>query len=413
MKDIQGAAETMSVEEQRRKLPLFAFYIANVVSFVGSYLSLLAIPWFVLQTTGSVTETGITAFFSTLPTVVSAFFGSVVVDRLGYKRMSVMSDIASGVSVALVPLLYHTVGLSFWQLQALVFLGGLLKAPGGIARTSLVPDLATLAKTPLERANAISDGVGRVAGFFGGPIAGILIVLIGSSNLLWIDGASFIFSALLIGFAVPTTARAKAEKKQNFLENLLEGVRFIRRDAFIMAIVITIVVTNLLDGALFSVVEPDYVKQVFGSAVPLGLLVAGFGGAAFVSTFIFGAIGHRLPRRLTFTISFIVMGALVYGVLILKLPLPLIIAGNILAGLAVGPINPLIFTVVQERTPAEMRARVVGAITSCGFIGIPLGTVASGYLIALLGLKLTLTIMGGCYMLATCSLLFNSGLREM
>src|SRR5947209_6839754 len=205
-------------------------------------LTFLAIPWFVLQITGSVTQTGITAFFSTLPSVFSAFFGSALVDRLGYKRTSVLGDIASGATVALIPLLYHTVGLAFWELLALVFLGGLLKSPGVTARTSLVPDLAARATMRLERANALSDGVNRVARFIGAPVAGVLIAIIGTSNLLWLDAASFALSAMLIGLAVPSTAPLfnLEEGPRRYLAAVWEGVRFIQQDVFIGSIVAVI-----------------------------------------------------------------------------------------------------------------------------------------------------------------------------
>src|SRR5579871_2773212 len=94
MKCCEGARQSMTQSltgqatqtAQRENRPLFALFGANIISYIGDYLMILAIPWFVLQTTGSITETGITAFFSTLPTVLAAFFGSALVDRLGYKR---------------------------------------------------------------------------------------------------------------------------------------------------------------------------------------------------------------------------------------------------------------------------------------------------------------------------------------
>src|SRR5581483_12018064 len=187
----------------KARVPLYAFFAANLISFVGDRLTLLAIPWFVLQTTGDVAKTGITAFFALLPGIISAFLSGFVVDRLGYKRTSVIGDIASGVGVALIPLFYHTVGLAFWQLLALVFLSGLLKAPGETARSSLLPDLGKDAKMRMERVNAIGDGLMRVSGLLGAPLAAVLIVLIGASNLLWLDALSFFLSALLIGLLVP------------------------------------------------------------------------------------------------------------------------------------------------------------------------------------------------------------------
>src|SRR6266511_4159534 len=102
------------------RTPLVALLTANGISQIGNTLSFLAVPWFVLETTGSPSKTGITVAVRALPVLVAGIFGGAVVDRLGYKRMSVVSDLASGLGVAAIPLLYHTTGLSFWQLLLLV-----------------------------------------------------------------------------------------------------------------------------------------------------------------------------------------------------------------------------------------------------------------------------------------------------
>jgi len=83
------------------RLPLLALFSANAISLTGNVLTLIAVPWFVLQTTGSAVKTGLTAFFAALAVVVAAFLGGVVVDRLGYKRASIVADLASGTAVAL------------------------------------------------------------------------------------------------------------------------------------------------------------------------------------------------------------------------------------------------------------------------------------------------------------------------
>jgi len=398
----------------RTRLPLYAFFTGSAISYVGDMLTFLAIPWFVLQTTGSVTQTGMTAFFSTLPSVFSAFFGSTLVDRLGYKRTSVIGDIASGVTMALIPLLYYTIGLAFWQLLALVFLGGLLKSPGVTARSALVPDLAARATMRLERANALADGVNRISRFIGAPLAGVLIALIGTSNLLWLDAASFAVSAILIGLAVPSTAPliAAGEKTYHYIATLWQGVRFLQHDAFLVTILVTVMITNLLDAAWSSVVGPAYIKSIFHSALPFGLLIAALGGAAFVGTLIFGMAGHRFPRRLTFAIGYTIGGALRFWVFLLPV-LPLLIVWQIIAGLAIAPINPLLDTVLQERLPVEMRARVFGTINAGVLAGVPLGTFASGYLVAWLGFHITLLLMGALYLVTTLSLLINPATRTM
>jgi MFS family permease len=376
--------------------------------------TLLAIPWFVLQTTGSVTRMGITAFFATLPAVFSAFFGSVLVDRLGYKRTSVIGDLASGVTIMLVPLLYNTRGLAFWQLLLLVFLGGLLKSPATTARHALLPDLAELASMRLEQANSFYDGIGRVAGLISAPLAGVLIAVIGTSNLLWLDAASFAISALLIGLAVPSLTGKQATKNENgYFGALREGVRFIQRDALVLSFVVVILITNLIDAAFFSVVEPVYIKHIFNSIIPLGLITAAMGGSAFVGTLLFGIVGHRLPRRLTYAIGYTVGGALRFWIFLYLPILPVLIGWHIIAGLALSVVNPIIGTVMQERLPVEMRARVFGTVTAGTLAGIPLGTFFSGYMVAWLGLQTTLLVMGILYLAATLSLLVNPALKTM
>lgn len=400
---------------QRAVWPIYALLVGNTISYLGDILTLLAIPWFVLQTTGSVVQTGLTGFCETLPMVLSSFFGSALVDRLGYKRTSVIGDILNGLTVLLIPLLSHTSGLTFWQLLVLVFLGGLLRSPADTARFSLVPDLAALAQMRLERANAWADGVRRLANFLGGPLAGVLIAFIGASNLLWLDALSFACSALLIGLLVPENAsqrQADAVAQRSYLTELSEGIRFVIRDAVLLPIILVCLITNLIDSANFAVVEPAYIMQTYHSALPLGLLVAALGGMAFVGTIIFGTIGHRFPRRLTFGISFTVGGALRFWFLLIP-NLPVVVAWFALAGLAIGPINALIDTVLQERTPPVLRARTWGVLGAGTLAGIPLGTLASGFVITWIGLRATLAAMGAIYLLATLSILVNPALKHM
>ena len=407
--------ESQQPTSPRKQIPIYAFLLGSVISYVGDMLTLLAIPWFVLLTTRSVTQTGITAFCSALPLVLSSFFSTALVDRLGYKRTSVIGDILSGITVALIPLLYSTIGIAFWQLLALVFLGGLLKSPGVTARSAMIPELAQIAGMRLERVNALSDGIIRVSRFIGAPLAGILIVLIGTRNLLWFDGLSFAISALLIGFLVPATAPEivpAEEETSGYFAALWAGLRFIGRDSLIFSMLIVGVVTNMIDAAWSDVIAPAYFLQYFHSPVFLGITMAALGGAAFIGTLIFSVIGHRLPRRLTFGIGYIVGGSLRFWVFLVPF-LPLLIAWLVIAGLAISPVNPLADTVLQERTPPKMRARLYGTFNAVIMVAVPLGTFLSGFVETWLGLRPTLIIMGALYLISTLSLLLNPSLKEM
>ena len=187
----------------QNRTPLFALLVANSISQFGNTLSYLAIPWFVLEVTGSASLTGIAVAARTFPVIILGLFGGVVVDRLGYRKASVISDVASGLTIVSIPLLYLTAGLEYWQLLVLIFLGAVLDMPGAAARRSLLPELATIAGMRLERANVSYQLTNRTAMLFGPPVAGVLVGLIGASNVLWFNGATFALSSIAIVLGVP------------------------------------------------------------------------------------------------------------------------------------------------------------------------------------------------------------------
>src|ERR671919_2141160 len=174
-----------------RRVPLFSLFVADAVSLTGNAVSQLAIPWYVLITTGSPTLTGLAVFFNILPVVLAGFFGGVVVDRLGFRTTSVVADLASAGAVAAIPLIHTTVGIELWQLMTLVFLGALLDAPGATARVALFPDLVELAGMGMERASGIRGGIQQGALLVGGPLGGVLVAELGATTALWLDAASF------------------------------------------------------------------------------------------------------------------------------------------------------------------------------------------------------------------------------
>lgn len=402
----------------KKRVPLLALWTSAAISMTGNVLALVAIPWFVLDLTGSAALTGIVAFFTALATVVASFFGGTLVDRVGFKRMSVIGDVASGVSVAAIPLIEWLWGIQTWELLVLVFIGALLDAPGTAARDSMLPDLAEISGTPLERAASISQAIRRGATLFGAPIGGGLIVLLGPTGVLWVDAVSFGVSALLIGLLTPnvrharTADAAEPAARPGYLADLVSGLRFIWSDRLARALVATIMLTNFLDAPIFSVILPVYVREAYGSAVELGLMLGVFGGTALLSSVVFGIIGPRLPRRLTFGLSFIVVG-LPFWVLAVSPPYPLAVAATAFMGLAAGPINPILSTVMYERVPAEMRGRVLGSLTAGAYVAMPVGMLVAGFTSEQFGVTSAIAGVAAAYLLVTGSIFLNPAMREM
>ena len=387
---------------------------ATALSQVGNMLTFVALPWFVLQTTGSAALTGISGGAVALAAVLASLFGGPVVDRLGFKQTSVVSDLASGVAVAAIPLLYLTVGLAFWQLLALLFLGSILDTPGMTARQGMIPDLSRRAGMPVERPNSAYQAIQQGSFLVGPPLAGVLIAFFGARNVLLLDAATFAVSALLILLAVPSSGRAEEGEQSGggYVEEFVGGLRFVWGNLAMRTIILAAVVSNFLASPLLAVVLPVYADRFVGSATGLGAMLAGFGGGALVGAVFYGAVGHRLPRRGTLIVC---LGAFGLPLLALTVQPPLAVAVAALAvcGLVNGPINPIIFTFVHEQTPETMLGRALGVLIGLAMAAAPIGMVVAGFALETAGMDGVLTGIVVLYLATTAFLVSSPALRDM
>ena len=125
-----------------RRTPLVGFLLADAISLCGTRVSMIAIPWLVLTTTGSAAQTGLVAFAELLPLVVVQALAGPLIDRLGARRVAIACDLMSMVVVGLIPLLHLGGQLSFPVLLALVAVAGGLRGAGDGSKHAFVPALA-------------------------------------------------------------------------------------------------------------------------------------------------------------------------------------------------------------------------------------------------------------------------------
>ena len=384
----------------RRRTPLFGLLAANAISIAGNVLTLLAIPWFVLQTTGSPTRTGITAAVGTAPMILSAAFSGTVADRVGLRLTSIASDVASALIVVLVPLLHATIGIEFWQLLVLVFCRGLFATPGETARAALLPDLVVPAGTTLERAMSGYDAVSSGARMLGAPVAGVLIALIGAPNLLLVDAASFLVSAVVVAVLVPKPAPVERVRTP-YVADLRAGLGYLRRDHLARSVTVMCMLTNMLDAGMAAVLLPVHAKEILHSSQALGLIIGVSGACGLAGALCFGAFGARLPRRTTFLIAYALGGAPRFVALALGAPLPIILAVTAAGAFAGGTLNPIMDTALLERIPSELRARVWGVIYAAVMAAMPAGAVLAGFAVSRFGLGEALWGFGVAYLVVT------------
>lgn len=420
-----GSGGTAPDAGPRERRPLAMLVTATGISTVGGTLSLVAVPWFVLATTGSAARAGVVAFASTVPVVLAAILGGPLIDRLGVTASSVTSDALCAVTTAAIPVLHLFGGLSFGWLLVLVVLSGLFRAPGDTAREVLVPALATRAGTSIQRANSAYESAYRGARMVGAPLAGVLVAVLGAVNLLLLDGGTFVVSAVLVGLGARGAVRRQpAEQRaqqpasggvraslERYRTDLREGFRYLLTSRLLFAIVVIVMVTNALDQAWSTVLMPVDARERLGGSVSLGVVTGTFAGAALIGTLVFGAIGHRFSQRTLFIGGFLVagfprtlVGAFVPG-------LAPLISVCVLCGLAGGVINPIIGSELVRLVPERLRSRVFGAVSSGVLMALPLGGLAGGYLVQYTGLTTAMATVSAVYLVTTLSPLVMPAFR--
>lgn len=397
-----------------QRVPVYALLAANTLSFIAEAVAMVAIPWFVLNLTGSYAQMGLIGFFTVLPRVIATFLGGQVVDRFGFRTSSIASDLLSGLSVCGIPILYATGNLTFTLLIVLVIVGAVFDGPGATAKEAMVPDLTESARMELDRVNAFFQGSRRLSQFIGPVIAGFLVAWVGASNVLWVNAIVFGLSGLITVALIPAIAVTTQgdETPATFWSNTLFGFRFLQQHRLLLWLAGLVSLMNFLDAPNATVQMPALVNEHYGSAKQLGILLGLSGVGAVAGTIIFSAIAPRLSRRRTFIACFFVVG-LVGLVLAMAPPYPVAVTAMLVFGLAAGPLNPILMSIRQERVPVQYRARVFGTTTAIAFVAIPLGQLTGGYLIEWMGVQPFIAMKSAIYLLAVASFAFNPVLHEM
>ncbi len=410
----------------RRWRPLIALGAGAGISLVGTRLTMIALPWLVLVTTGSAARTGLVGFAEMAPYVLAQALGGPLTDRLGARRVSITADLLSAATLALVPILHATDHLQFGLLLALVALTGLTRGPGDGAKETLLPGIAEMVGAPMERVMGAADGVNRLASVVGPLAAAGLIVWIGPASALAFDAGSFLVCALLVALGVPrgelpvhesvvvpADEPSEVDAEESYVDQLRAGAAFLRRDGLLRAIVVMVAITNLLDQASSVVLMPVWARQSGGGVAALGIVGASLATAAVIGSVGAAAYGHRLPRRLTFTFAFMIGGAPRFLILALHAPVWLVAVVYFVAGLGIGLINPILGAVEVERVPRAMRGRVLALIGSLAWGLIPLGGLVGGALVESTSLEVALVVVAVAYFLATTLPALRPEWREM
>ena len=356
----------------------------------------LALPWFVLTTSGSPTRMGFVVAAGVAGAALFGLPGGAVLARLGARRTMLIADACRAPLALAVPVLHWTGGLSYPLLLGLVFAQSAFFGPYFAAQRVVVPELLGEDEEVVGRANALLQGATRITLVLGPAVAGVLIGVIGAANVLVIDAVSFAVSFLLVATFLPRTRPVEQDESGG---GLFAGLAYIRRDPLLRAWGSMMIVIDASWLVLFAAV-PVLVFEEYGRhAAIAGWLIGAFGAGALLGN----VVAYRTLRRVD-SLTWASVGLLVEALplWLLPLPLPAVAIGAALftGGLVNGLVNPALHSIVTLRPPAAIRGKVMSALLTLSQVGGPLALLAAGPALGAFGARPVFAVVAAVQTLA-------------
>lgn len=352
-----------------RSRPLAALLTAEVLSTTGSQMTWLALPWFVLVTTGSAKQMTLVIAAEAGGYALFGIPSGTVLDRLGPQRTMRLCDAVRAPLMVLVPVLHWTGELSLPSLVALTFVLGAAGTPYSAAQRVVVAEILDDDEVSVERANALLQGATRITMLCGPALAGILIAAVGAPIVLVVDAASYVVAFVLVTLLVPATRAPRGEEAED-AHGPLAGVRYLLRDPLLRGWTAAIVVGDASFSVLF-VAIPVLVVGHYGADPRLaGAFFASWGVGAVAGN----VVAYRSERvgGLRQAAPLVLAQAAPIWAVAAPVPAAAVSGALALSGLANGLANPTLHALLTLRPPAAVRAKALTALFTASTLGTPI-----------------------------------------
>jgi len=347
--------------------PFRNLWLGGAVSALGDQFYLVALPWLVLQLTGSNLAVGTVLMCAAVPRAVLMLGGGAVSDRIAPRRIMLTTASTRTIFVGAVGVLawFHVVQL--WHLYLLAFAFGVADAFGLPAFQALLP--ALVEREQLPSANAMFQSMFQIATLLGPAPAGMIIKAFGIAWAFFIDAFSFLFILAPI-YALPRTKltpKPRAEGK-HFGHDIVDGLHYVWRDKAMRAVTILMSGVNLFVAGPIIVGLAALAKFKFGSPTAFGILISCWSGGAVLGTVLAGVRRQRAHRGWTMLIASagVSLGIGALGVLPTQLSLAAVLA---VTGLLGGYNNIVLISWFQGRVDQEFMGRVM-SVLMFGWVGL-------------------------------------------
>ena len=337
-------------------LPLLA---AEVVSTTGAQMTWLALPWFVLVTSGSATRMSVVVGAELLGFAALSIPGGRLLGRIGAWGAMVACDAVRAPLMLLIPVLHWTGHLSFPLLVAIAAALGAMGAPYFAAQKMIVPELLGEDEVIVSRASALFQTATRTTLLLGPVLGGFLISLFAAPAVLVVDGATYLVAVFLLVTFVPRPERRPVAPEDR---GVGRSIRFLVREP-LLRIWTPVLAIGDAGWAAFFVAVPVLVVARFDSDPRVaGFLFASFGVGAVLGIVVALRFLHARVDGLALIGTVVLAQALPLWLLTVDLPAYGYAVALACSGVANGLVNPSLHSILTLRVPPALRPTVMTTI---------------------------------------------------
>ena len=385
-------------------------WFGHLISHAGDAVFMIALPWLMLDITGSKSLTSLVSMSAYLPAVLFGLFAGVVVDRYNRKWIMIYSDILRALLVAVIPLSLIYGFISPLLIGAITFSLSTFSAFFYPARDSLIPHIVTAEELPA--ANSAISVSGQMSHLLGPLFAGIGISIFGLRHLFTADAISFLFSILLISLIVGPARKLTIEKHPPKWQGIVEGLTYVNSHKGLRLLLILTFVNNIFIMGPAIIGLPVFVREVLTSDFGvLAKLEVAMAVGMIVGSFVFWKAEKNI-NPISILLFGIVMDGITYTLLFFADTSFIAMLVLIIHGIGIPLITVSRTTIIQAVVPDEYRGRLFSMIymavmgttaISVGLTGFILEFIGADSLFLLIGIGAASTVIIG----------FNPALWEM
>jgi MFS family permease len=369
-------------------------WIGSAISLLGDQFYLVALPWVVLQLTGSAIAMGTIMMAAAIPRAVLMLLGGALTDRTSPRRILMSTATARTLFVAAIGFLLWFHLLKLWQLYLLGFAFGVADAFSVPAALAFMPSLVK--QEQLVAANSVFQTTAQLTMIAGPTPAALIIKALGAAWAFFLDAISFLF---ILGalWRLPDPARPAAARPPLW-RSIINGLSAVGRDVPLRSLVLVIAMLNLCTSGPMGVGLPYLAKTKFGSPAAFAFLMSAAAAGGLVGALLAGV--WKIRRRGVFILGACAFLSVCLGSIGLAQRLWLIAGVLFVMLVAAGMANVQIISWIQQRVEPAVRGRIMSVVMLSGFGLLPVSLAVAGFMLTW-NLKWTFVLAGAGMLLVT------------